>query len=379
LRSGFPGLSDRMPFVGWIQDRLPRLFDPGSVAALGDRDVCYGMWPSIVEECRAHGYPWVETLPAAVNHRRFATEPRTRAEYEAEVAFVSNVARPQPEALIPLVECYIREHGYGHGQPQHYAALRRFLEGRGLVVPAERRASFEQQLYVGFERYLQRREVLRWVRDAGFDLRLFGRGWESDPEFASHARGPVEPGEDLRDLYHSARVHLQINLDTNLHARVFECLAAGGAILAAETPDDHRSGGLGDHLEIGSEILTFGDRTSCLALIDDLLQRPDHRDAHVDAGRRRVLAEHTYVHRARRIIDDVRRALRPPTPSRRNVPQGACRSPHSGRGPELPAASAPAETRPVHQHACVSSGAVVLESRTLGSKAVSRQTPGAIA
>lgn len=306
IRSSFPGLPAELPFVGWIQDRLPRLFAPDAIERLGPGDLMYGMWPGIVAECRAAGYPRVEVLPAAVNAARFATPPRRRAEFAAEVAFVSNVARPQPEALLPHVERYVQEHGYGHGRPAHYRAQREALERLGLQVPTEAREGFERQLYFDFERYLQRREVLRWVRDAGFDLRLYGRGWETDPELAPLARGPVAPGEELRDLYHSAAVHLQINLDTNVHPRVFECLAAGGLILAAATPDDSAPGGLGDLLAIGTEIHTFANRTQLLAQLTGMLGDPARRAAAIDAGRQRVLAEHTYAQRAQRILADVR-------------------------------------------------------------------------
>lgn len=62
------------------------------------------------------------------------------------------------------------------------------------------------------------------------DLALFGSGWDKHPTLASHARGLVENGEELKACYQGATVHLHANEDTHHHQRVYECLASGGNI-----------------------------------------------------------------------------------------------------------------------------------------------------
>lgn len=309
LRPHFSWVDPRIPYVGWLQDRLPRLFEPEVVAQLGDRDLALAMWPELADQCRKAGYPEVELLSVAVNADRYSTradtpEPsRSAEESPLDVAFVSNVKEPSIPGLLDAIAEYCREHGYGWGDPSHYAALLEWLERTvDLRVPAGARSDFQFQLYVEFERYLQRIEVVRWAIDAGLRIGLYGAGWEQSKEFAPYARGWVKPGAELRDLYRDALCHLQINLDTNVHTRVFECLASGGVVIARSHPTDRRPGGLAEHLEIGREVLTFADQDEFVAVVERLREQPAWRREVARHGRERVLREHTYEHRAREIL-----------------------------------------------------------------------------
>lgn len=306
LRPHFPWVDSRIPYVGWLQDRLPRLFEPDVIAQLGMRDLALAMWPELAEQCRKAGYPEVGLLPVAVNAERYSSptetiEPSEGA--ELDVAFVSNVKEPSIPGLLEAIAEYCREHGYGWGDPTHYAALLDWLEQTvHLKVPDGLRSDFQFQLYVEFERYLQRIEVVRWAIDAGLRIGLFGAGWEQSSEFAPYARGWVKPGAELRDLYRNALCHLQINLDTNVHTRVFECLASGGVVIARAHPTDRSPGGLAEHLEIGREVLTFADREEFVAVVERLRAQAAWRREVARRGHARVLREHTYQHRAREIL-----------------------------------------------------------------------------
>lgn len=318
LRPHFPCVDSRIPYVGWLQDRLPRLFDSQCVGELSSRDFALAMFPSLARQCEDAGYPEVGLLPVAVNDELYHSAPSAVSDAsgsaeiaECDVALVSNVRTPSLPGLIPAVEDYCRTRGYGWGDPAHYSELFDWLvEHKNLSVPPESRRAFEFQLYVEFERYLQRIEAVRWAIDAGYRVGLFGAGWDESEEFAPFARGWVEPGEPLRRLYRSVPCHLQINLDTNVHARVFECLASGGVVAARTHPGDREPGGLADHLEVGSEILTFANREELIAIVDRLLAEPAWGESIASAGRRRVLRDHTYRHRARDILERVSQRMR---------------------------------------------------------------------
>jgi hypothetical protein len=78
------------------------------------------------------------------------------------------------------------------------------------------------------------RWVADWCRNNNKTLRLYGRGWENNPEFAAFAAGPAAPGEHLRGIYQATRINLQIIETGVLHSRALDGMAAGGFFLCRE-------------------------------------------------------------------------------------------------------------------------------------------------
>ncbi len=308
-------LPPSVPFACWIQDRLPNLFNPKFISQQGAGDFVFAMWEGIRRDCLAAGYPEVLRLGAAANTFVYGAPARVRSEYACDVAFVSNITPPTPEPRYPgLVERaaeILTLEGIGYRDTVFYQKLLdRIAREKGFSVPDGDRARLvERVLAFDVERFVQRTEPLRWARAMGLDVKVWGSGWDRLGEFAPVARGPVRPGEDLRDLYRSARIHLHANSDTNVHPRVFECLAAGGFLLAWRHPTDGEPGGLAEHLAVGREVETFASRADFEEKVRGFLVDEGRRNAVVQAGRRRVLAEHTMVRRAEAILDAVRARL----------------------------------------------------------------------
>ncbi len=63
---------------------------------------------------------------------------------------------------------------------------------------------------------------------------------------------------------------------------------------------------LGSLFEIGTEAVVFGDSSDLREKVRFFLKHPDQRGAISQAARRRVLAQHTYRHRLRRILELLR-------------------------------------------------------------------------
>jgi spore maturation protein CgeB len=101
----------------------------------------------------------------------------------------------------------------------------------------------------------------------------------------------------------SARVNLCITRRSHAtvyassSCRPFELAAAGAAIVA--NPYD----GLERWFEPGSELLVVDDAAAAVAAYRDLLDDPAQAEAMGQRARERVLDEHTYRHRARRLLE----------------------------------------------------------------------------
>ena len=91
------------------------------------------------------------------------------------------------------------------------------------------------------------------------------------------------------------RSHATVPLSST--CRPFELASAGAAIVS----NPHE--GIEQWFEPGSEILVVQDEVQALAAYRELLGDPAQAEAMGARARERVLDEHTYAHRARRVID----------------------------------------------------------------------------
>ena len=135
---------------------------------------------------------------------------------------------------------------------------------------------------------------------ADFDLALWGEMWENAPaSLRRHWRGLL-PGGEIARLYSSVEVALGFNAASQAAAgmvnnRVFEVLACGALLLSDRVPAIEAM--FGD-----CAIFTDGgdDTRDKLA---HYLAHPEERARLTALARRRILAEHTYDHRARQLVE----------------------------------------------------------------------------
>lgn len=244
-----------VPFVCWIQDEMPHLFEGRVGRAQGELDFVIGhAVPRLFDR---FGYDASRALftPVVVSPEKFHPGPITpeqRERFACEVAFVSHHSET-PDAMHARK---MLEAGDAQTQgilenlfPRIIAAaggLMKERAGKALRIAThtamrdargcEPDASDVHQLELQYSRPLLERMVrhnaLASAADVcerrGWRLRVFGRGWEEHPRFGAHAGGELEHGDDLRACYQAASVHLHPSAMTLAHQRVMECALSGG-------------------------------------------------------------------------------------------------------------------------------------------------------
>jgi spore maturation protein CgeB len=90
-------------------------------------------------------------------------------------------------------------------------------------------------------------------------------------------------------------------MKTAVNQRVFDVPAAGGFLLT-----DYKAQ-LPELLELGKEIVCYRDPDEIPDLIRFYLKHSRAREEIISRGRRRILAEHTYVHRLQTMVETIRR------------------------------------------------------------------------
>ncbi|MCS7033222.1 MAG: glycosyltransferase, partial [Phycisphaerae bacterium] len=262
-RGEFPFLPQMIPCVMWVQDRLPTIFRPEAGAAQGAMDYVmgYGRRDCVTD----FGYPptrFLET-PVGVNEARFAppptgadTQPAGRFDVSPcqQISFVSHASTPprklvdemiaqQPPTMRGLFDSIYQqlEQIYRRGEfvTQEYflgqIVDRAIAQTRVTVLTPQALFDFvAQKLNNAFFRH----QALQWLVEAGYELALYGNGWEAHPKFSRFARGPADNQTQLAEIYRRSAINLQITPFGSAHQRLFEGLCAGGFFLLRKVTGD---------------------------------------------------------------------------------------------------------------------------------------------
>jgi len=160
------------------------------------------------------------------------------------------------------------------------------------------RAEFSAEVSHVGAGYRNRRHVFSGL--AGFDFKLWGSDWEDPGVLAKvlQRSGARISTADAVKIFnatlvninlHSSQFHDGVNPEGDyLNPRTYEVAAAGAFQLI-----DHRSD-LADQFEPDREIVEFHDAREMGPLIRYYLDHPDERRRIAEAGRARVLRDHTY-------------------------------------------------------------------------------------
>ena len=159
--------------------------------------------------------------------------------------------------------------------------------------------------HMGAGYYNRRRFFVGLTR---YDLKIWGSDWEGAGllEEKLQKNGERVDEDEIVRIYNASRINLNLHSSTytdgvNPHGdfvnpRTFEIASCGGFQLV-----DERSL-LTELFQPGQEVVTFNDLDSCRQAIDYYLANPDEARKIAEAGRKKVLEQHTYRHRMEEAI-----------------------------------------------------------------------------
>jgi spore maturation protein CgeB len=329
----------RLPLASWFVDNphlilylYRRIVSPWTAIFTWDADNL----PSL----RDLGFEHVAYLPLGTDPVRFAppaSPPPASHPWRARVSFVGNsmvykVAHRMKAGKLPaaLLRSY-REvaEGFGaHGERSvgaylraHQPQLAAVYDGLGgLGGPdgpdglnglngAERRLSYETMLTWEATRQYRAACVARTlpfapliVGDRGWRkvFRTAPAGWRLHPEINYYSELPAfYPLSEINFNCTSKQMKGAVN------QRVFDVPATGSFVLT-----DWRDQ-IENLFEPGREVVCYAEPEEADDLLRRYLDHPEERARVVAAARRRILAEHTYEHRLRALLDHMRRIFGP--------------------------------------------------------------------
>ncbi|NLT26478.1 MAG: glycosyltransferase [Microbacteriaceae bacterium] len=159
-------------------------------------------------------------------------------------------------------------------------------------------------------RYAERERAVGALAAAGVPVTAFGREWSRHPiDVLRTGRRDAPPagvgaGRDLpREEYYGvmagslATLNVHGDAHEGFSMRTFEAPGVG-AVQLIDRPD------VAEHYEPGREVLVFEHDDELVALAERVIAEPEWARGIAEAGRRRTLAEHTFVDRLA-IVEDL--------------------------------------------------------------------------
>ncbi len=242
-----------VPYVCWVQDAMVHLFNEDCGNAVGEREFFVGMIHPELAGRYAYPQDQMQWMPMPASQSKFAGSASS-SPYECEIAWVTHQSEPvdvQCDRLLGMV-CehfpdraahfetlftQIRD-GFSEDPARFVFSWLNQLTDECLFPDQDPHAesiirahAIHGMVYPIAER-LFRHETLRWANELAeknnWRLRVFGNGWDANPEFAHLAAGPVEHGHQLHECYRSSAVQIHASLHQPMHQRVSECLISGG-------------------------------------------------------------------------------------------------------------------------------------------------------
>lgn len=142
-----------------------------------------------------------------------------------------------------------------------------------------------------------RKDVINSIRD--FGIRIYGdEGWrdiKDSPgvEFYSF----IEDRQELAKLYNATKINLNLPTSSYLNTSTFN-MASSGCFMLSSYVDD-----LFKYFDEGKDMACFRDLDDLKGKIRYYLLHPEERERIASNARERVLTEHTFCQRARRLVE----------------------------------------------------------------------------
>ncbi|MBG0789958.1 MAG: glycosyltransferase [Desulfovibrionaceae bacterium] len=177
---------------------------------------------------------------------------------------------------------------------------------RPMELSAVERRKFGSDISFMGAGYPNRRVAFREL--VSRDFKIWGNEWDGDHVLAPlvQLKGARVTPEECVKIFNATRINLNLHssIQVNelvtggdfINPRTFELAACGAFQLV-----DERSL-MGDAF-VDDELETFTSMNELVEKIDYFSAHPDERAAYAARGRERVLAEHTYAHRMRALIE----------------------------------------------------------------------------
>lgn len=138
-------------------------------------------------------------------------------------------------------------------------------------------------------------------------LEIFGPDtWNEWPQYKLFYKNMIDDPVQLSKTYQSTRINLHHGAYA-MHPRVLECMGSGGAIVvnASELTEKQNHADISSHFEMGRHYIEYTNENAT-EVLKECASRPLDMQLMGKEAARLIHNEHLWIHRARKIITDIK-------------------------------------------------------------------------
>lgn len=210
-----------------------------------------------------------------------------------------------------VTEQFLKQYQWGAGQLDYkeinemvFRIIKSLIgtEARDQVSENDLRVFNEQII-----RLVERKRMVDIALGISNSIRVFGhKNWSFWPQYAKYYDGFLFKQSDMRQVYQTTWLNLHNNNHgAGMHSRVLDSMASGGCIVVNESPQDQLPGGINTFFDPYVHYLPYTFDTFEDTLREYLPQK-DRLKAMAKEASKLILAQHTWQHRAKQILDDLK-------------------------------------------------------------------------
>ena len=326
---------DGFPYCCWMQDPQATndLYRDDTRAQHTEHDFYFSCMQVMKDEMDSLGYGPAPIVKAPTDDELYTPgdpDAEDRARFGSDVSCISTI----DPSTIRLVNSGVPE---GATDPEPYMHLdayqenvRRLTAGETQLLPEDYRRIILARLGVGVPppelekavvdmtlrleatsgRLPFRSLPLIWLSKEGYDIDLYGQGWDEHPILAAHHRGTIPYGRAQVRMLRVSTIYLCTHGIWTMTMKVLDCLAAGAFPLVHCVDPRRDTEPITTWYREDQDIVLFRTREELLDKTRYYLAHPEERRRIAARGREITLQRFTYLRAAESMLATIRDRLR---------------------------------------------------------------------
>lgn len=158
-----------------------------------------------------------------------------------------------------------------------------------------------------YPRFLDRFSLVSRLSNVTKNFALYGSGWDSFEPFIPYYKGFLEEIEPLIDVYKASKLNVYNNTHgVGLHSRTLECFGSGSFVFSHLSNNEERDDALSKYFEPNVDFAVY-NYENLERVASDWIKNDQRRLYARNSAYKKILNGHRWVHRAKQIIDDLKR------------------------------------------------------------------------
>ena len=333
FKSDFKTIPSNIMSISWLQDPNYKFTSRQHAEQFGWNDFALPLTQRWYEDMIKTGYHKsrlaIQKIP--IDEKTFCEKelsPKDRDFYGADIGFPGNYQTPEKE-LAQLIVAYTngitdieQKKRMTNVLISTYDNLRSRIVNEELIYSADQCEivinefaalldikielpmikEMAKKFYIPVCYNLHRKHTLKWLIDYGFQVKLWGSGWDTDPDLKNNWMGTLAHGEELAKMYSCTKIVPGAFSEYTSHFRSWESTSCGALYMARYIPPEFDILDIRESFTENEQFVFYYDKKDLIEKVKYYLMNEEERKRIAQSGRQAVLQEMIYANAARKAL-----------------------------------------------------------------------------